>query len=113
MYAIMETGGKQYRVSEGDVIRVEKLHCNPGDEVEFDRVLAISRDGELLIGNPVLETARVVGKVLEHGKGEKIRGFKYKAKVKYRRRYGHRQPYTAVEIKKIEEKREEKSEEEG
>lgn len=103
MYAILETGGKQYKAEEGQVLRVERIEAEVGDQVEFDRVLAVSRDnGDLLLGSPTIEGARAVGKVVDQGRGPKIRGFKYKAKVNYRRRYGHRQPFTKVLIEKIE-----------
>ena len=103
MYAIIQTGGKQYRVSEGDVLSVEKLPVAEGEEVVFDQVLTVVADGDVKIGKPVLEGAKVTAKVVEHGKGEKIVVFKYKAKSNYRKRQGHRQPYTKVEISKIEE----------
>ena len=102
MYAIIKTGGKQYRVSEGDVLSVEKLPVAEGEEVVFDQVLTVVADGDVKIGKPVLEGAKVTAKVVEHGKGEKILVFKYKAKSNYRRRQGHRQPYTEVLIEKIE-----------
>ena len=102
MYAIIQTGGKQYRVSEGDVLSVEKLPVAEGEEVVFDQVLTVVADGDVKIGKPVLEGAKVTAKVVEHGKGEKILVFKYKAKSNYRKRQGHRQPYTKVEISKIE-----------
>lgn len=100
MYAVIETGGKQYKVQEGDVVFVEKLSASEGDAYTFDRVLAISRDGELLTGNPV-DGASVSAKVLSHGKDKKIIVFKYKPKKGYRRKQGHRQPYTKVQIEKI------------
>ena len=103
MYAIIQTGGKQYRVSEGDVLSVEKLPVAEGEEVVFDQVLTVVADGDVKIGKPVLEGAKVTAKVVEHGKGKKILVFKYKAKSNYRKRQGHRQPYTKVEISKIEE----------
>lgn len=103
MYAIIQTGGKQYRVSEGDVLSIEKLTVAEGEEVVFDQVLTVVADGDVKIGKPVLEGAKVTAKVVEHGKGEKILVFKYKAKSNYRKRQGHRQPYTKVEISKIEE----------
>lgn len=103
MYAIIQTGGKQYRVSEGDVLSIEKLTAAEGEEVVFDQVLTVVADGDVKIGKPVLEGAKVTAKVVEHGKGEKILVFKYKAKSNYRKRQGHRQPYTKVEISKIEE----------
>ncbi len=102
MYAIIETGGKQYRVSEGDVIRVEKLPAAEGESVEFTKVLAISKDGKLSVGNPWLEGSKVTAKVLQHGKGEKIIVFKYKPKKNYRKKQGHRQPFTEVQIEEIE-----------
>lgn len=102
MYAIVETGGKQYRVQEGDIINVEKLDAAEGETVELGRVLAVTRDGELVAGTPVVEGARVEAKVLEHGKAKKIIVFKYKAKKNYRRKQGHRQLYTRVQIEKIE-----------
>ena len=101
MYAIIQTGGKQYRVSEGDVLSVEKLPVAEGEEVVFDQVLTVVADGDVKIGKPVLEGAKVTAKVVEHGKGEKILVFKYKAKSNYRRRQGHRQPFTKVRIEKI------------
>ncbi len=101
MYAVIETGGKQYRVQEGDTIYVEKLNGQVGDSVDFDRVLVLSRDGELLAGKPYLEGAKVEGNVLEQGKAKKIIVFKYKAKKNYRKKTGHRQPYTKVKIEKI------------
>ena len=102
MYAIIKTGGKQYRVSEGDVLSVEKLPVAEGEEVVFDQVLTVVADGDIKIGKPVVEGAKVTAKVVEHGKGKKILVFKYKAKSNYRKRQGHRQPYTKVEISKIE-----------
>ena len=102
MYAIIQTGGKQYRVSEGDVVSIEKLTAAEGEEVVFDQVLTVVSDSDIKIGKPVVEGAKVTAKVLEHGKGKKILVFKYKAKSNYRKRQGHRQPYTKVEISKIE-----------
>ena len=102
MYAIIETGGKQYRVTEGDVVTVEKLTAKAGETVEFDRVLTVVKDGDVVIGRPLVDGAKVVAKVVDHGKGKKILVFKYKAKSNYRRRQGHRQPFTKVIIEKIE-----------
>ena len=102
MYAIIKTGGKQYRVSEGDVLSVEKLPVAEGEEVVFEQVLTVVSDSDIKIGKPVVEGAKVTAKVVEHGKGKKILIFKYKAKSNYRKRQGHRQPYTKVEISKIE-----------
>ena len=102
MYDIIKTGGKQYRVQEGDNIFVEKLASDVDSEVVFDQVLAVVNDGDVKVGTPVVEGAKVTAKVLEQGKEKKIRIFKYKAKSNYRRRQGHRQPYTKVAIEKIE-----------
>jgi large subunit ribosomal protein L21 len=102
MYAIIQTGGKQYRVSEGDVIVIEKLEAQAGETVAFDEVLTVVKDGAVKIGQPVVAGAKVTGTVVEHGKGKKIRIFKYKSKSNYRRRQGHRQPFTKVTIEKIE-----------
>lgn len=100
MYAVIETGGKQYKVQEGDVLFVEKLTVSEGDDYVFDNVLAISRDGELKTGNPV-SGASVSAKVLGQGKGKKVIIFKYKSKKNERKKQGHRQPYTKVQIEKI------------
>ena len=101
MYAIIKTGGKQYVVEEGKVISIEKLDVEEGAEVTFDEVLLVSGD-DVKIGAPNVAGAKVTGKVLEQGKERKIRIFKYKAKYNYRRRQGHRQPFTKVKIEKIE-----------
>ena len=101
MYAIIKTGGKQYCVEEGKVITIEKLDVEAGAEVAFDEVLLVFGDS-VKIGQPTVAGAKVTGKVLEQGKGAKIRIFKYKAKSNYRRRQGHRQPFTKVQIEKIE-----------
>lgn len=101
MYAIIETGGKQYRVSEGDVVFVEKLDAAEGESVQFDRVLTVVKDGDAKFGQPLVAGAKVTGKVVEQGKEKKILVFKYKAKSNYRRRQGHRQPFTKVVIEKI------------
>ncbi len=102
MYAIIATGGKQYRVSAGDVLEVEKLPVPEGAEVSFDQVLAVVDGDAVKIGTPTVPGARALARVLAHGRGRKIRGFKYKPKVNYRRRYGHRQPFTRVRIESIE-----------
>ena len=101
MYAIIETGGKQYKVAEGDVLFIEKLNQEAGDEVKFDKVLALLDENEAKFGTPVVEGASVDASVVKNGKGKKIVVFKYKPKKGYRLRQGHRQPYTKVEIKKI------------
>ena len=102
MYAIIKTGGKQYRVEEGDVLMVEKLDAAENETVEFDQVLAVVDGENVKVGKPILEGAKVRATVSKHGKGPKIRIFKYKAKSNYRRRQGHRQPFTKVTIEKIE-----------
>jgi large subunit ribosomal protein L21 len=102
MYAIIKTGGKQYRVAEGDVITVEKLIAGEGDVVTFDEVLTVVKDDEVVIGKPLVDGAKVTAKVEAQGKDKKILVFKYKAKSNYRRRQGHRQPFTKVVIEKIE-----------
>lgn len=102
MYAVIKTGGKQHRVAEGDVLNVEKLNVEASSEVVFDEVLTVVNDADVKIGQPVVEGAKVTAKVVEQGKGEKILVFKYKAKSNYRKRQGHRQPFTKVEISKIE-----------
>ncbi|MTI95617.1 MAG: 50S ribosomal protein L21 [Firmicutes bacterium] len=101
MYAIVQSGGKQYRVSEGDVISLEKLNAEPGETVTLNEVLAVSTDEQLQVGNPLVANASVEAKVLEQGKGKKVIVFKYKAKKNYRRKQGHRQPFTKVSIEKI------------
>ncbi|AOT72767.1 50S ribosomal protein L21 [Geosporobacter ferrireducens] len=101
MYAIIETGGKQYRVQEGDTLFIEKLEASQGDTVEFDKVLAVSKDGQLVLGTPVVGGAKVSATVVENGKGPKVIVFKYKAKKDYRKKQGHRQPYTKVKIEQI------------
>lgn len=102
MYALIETGGKQYKVQEGDTLYVELLHKEPGETVEIDRVLAVEKDGRLKVGTPTVEGARVTLKVVRHGKGPKVIVFKYKAKKNYRRKTGHRQPFSQVTVEKIE-----------
>jgi len=100
-YAIIETGGKQYKVAEGDMVEVEKIDADAGDLVELDRVLMISDEDGVRTGRPVLEGARAIARVVKHGKGKKILVFKYKPKKNYRRRYGHRQPFTKLLIEEI------------
>ena len=101
MYAVIETGGKQYKVSEGDVIFVEKLGVEEGEAVTFDKVLIIGNDENVTIGAPTVEGATVEAKVVKNGKAKKIYVFKMKRKKNYRRKKGHRQPFTKVEISKI------------
>lgn len=102
MYAIVKTGGKQYRVQEGDVLFVEKLDAEVDSNVELSEVLAVNKEGELVVGAPVVEGAKVVAKVLKQGKAKKVIVFKYKPKKDSRKKNGHRQPYTKLQIEKIE-----------
>ena len=97
-HAVIETGGKQYRVAEGDVIYVEKLNVADGETVTFDKVLAVVDEGLNVFGTPVVAGATVTGTVVKTGKGKKIHVYKMKPKKNYRRSQGHRQPYTKVQI---------------
>lgn len=101
MYAVIETGGKQYKVQEGDIISVEKIESKEGDKIDFSKVLLVSKEDGLIVGKPYIEGAKVEGSVLEQGKGKKIVVFKYKAKKNYKKKQGHRQPFTKVKIEKI------------
>ena len=101
MYAIVEAGGKQYRVQSGDRIRVEQLHVEPGSLVELDRVLLVGTDDAPLVGDPYVSGASVTAKVRNHGKEDKVIVFKYRRKKNYRRFRGHRQPYTELVIEDI------------
>ena len=98
MYAIIESCGKQYKVAEGDVVFFEKLDAEEGKKVTFDKVILVSEEGKVQVGNPYVKGIKVEGKVVSHGKAKKIVVFKMKAKKNYRRKQGHRQPYTKVEI---------------
>ena len=100
MYAIIATGGKQYKVSEGDVIKVEKLGVAEGEKYTFDQVLMIN-DGEVKVGTPTVSGASVEASVVEEGRDKKIIVYKYKRKLGYHKKNGHRQPYTKVKIEKI------------
>jgi len=102
MYAIIATGGKQYRVSEGDVIFVEKLAGEIDETLVFTEVLTIVAEDDVKVGTPFLEGAKVTATVMKQGKDKKILVYKYKSKANYRRKQGHRQPYTKVTIGKIE-----------
>ena len=102
MYAIIATGGKQYKVSEGDVLFVEKLPVGAEEQFTITDVLAVSKDGELVVGAPTVANAKVTASVVKHGKAKKIIVFKYKRKKDYRKKQGHRQPYTQIKIEKIE-----------
>ena len=101
MQAIIVTGGKQYKVSEGDILFIEKLEAEAGQSITFDQVLAIMDGDNATFGAPTVEGASVEATVVKNGKGKKIRIFKYTPKKGYRKRQGHRQPYTKVEIAKI------------
>lgn len=102
MYAVVVTGGKQYKVAEGDVLYVEKLTADVDSTVELDSVLLVGKDnGETVVGKPMVEGAKVTAKVLAQGKAKKVVVFKYKPKKDYRKKQGHRQPYTKIQIEKI------------
>jgi large subunit ribosomal protein L21 len=101
MYAIIKTGGKQYSVTPGDRLYIERLDVEEGDSVEFDKVLYLSTDDSAETGTPYLDAVRVMGTVVENGKAKKVVIFKYKAKKDYRKKQGHRQPYTLVEIESV------------
>lgn len=101
MYAVIKTGGKQYRVQEGDILMVEKLEAADGSTVLFSEVLALSDDNGLKVGTPVVDGAVVEAQILKQGKGKKIIVYKYKAKKNYRKKQGHRQPYTKIQVMKI------------
>jgi len=100
--AIIRTGGKQYIVTPGQKIKIERINKKEGQEIVFDQILLLQKEKKLEIGNPVVKGAKVIGKVLRQGKGEKITVLKYKPKTRYRVKKGHRQPFTEVEILKIE-----------
>ena len=102
MYAIIKTGGKQYKVAEGSEIIIEKLDAAEGDSVAFEEVLAVGEGADLKVGRPFVEGAKVTATVVKVGKGPKIRILKYRHKTNYRRRQGHRQPFTKVKVDKIE-----------
>jgi len=101
MYAVIETGGKQYRVQPGDTVVVETLPGESGDAVEFSRVLLISDDESVAVGRPVIEGARVTGQIVDQVLGEKLTVYKFKRRKNYRKRNGHRQQYTAVKIDSV------------
>ena len=101
MHAIIETGGKQYKVAEGDTLFIEKLPAEAGDAVTFRKVLAVIDGDKLTVGTPVVEGAKVDASVVKNGRGKKVIVFKYKPKSGYKRKQGHRQPYTKVTVNKI------------
>ncbi len=100
MYAIFRTGGKQYKVSPGDVIKVERVAGEPGSEIEFNHVFAVRKEG-LTVGSPLVENSKVTGTILRNARAPKVRVLKYKRKKQYRRTLGHRQPYSEVRINEI------------
>jgi len=101
MYAIVDSGGKQYKVEEGDILKVEKLSGEVGDKISFDKILMFSDGEKVNIGTPLLEDVMVNGHIVEQGKTKKIIVFKYKRRKRYRRKQGHRQQFTAVKIDSI------------
>lgn len=101
MYAVIATGGKQYRVKEGDVVRIEKIPGDVGEAFSFENILLLSDGEDLVIGAPTLANASVNARIVEQGKGKKVLVFKYKRRKRYRRKQGHRQPFTAVQIDSI------------
>ena len=101
MYAVIKTGGKQHRVSEGDVISIERIPGEKGDSVPFDQVLMVGKEGDVRIGRPILEGAKVVGEILAQTQGDKITVFKTKKRKGYRKKTGHRQPLTSLKIREI------------
>ncbi len=101
MYAIIESGGKQYKAVPGGTIEVDRLHVDEGTEIELNQVLLVSDETDVKIGTPTIEGALVKATVLEHFKGQKIIVFKYKPRIRYRRKIGHRQKYTRIQIDEI------------
>jgi len=101
MFAVIKTGGKQYKVAEGDILTIERISAAPGEEVSFDEVLLVANDSDVHIGTPTVQGAKVSAKVLEEGKAKKKIVFRYKAKTRYKKKKGHRQPFTKVQITKI------------
>jgi len=103
VYAVIQTGGKQYRVSEGNILKIEKLAAEAGEKLVIDQVLMLNdENGNVKIGNPLVNDAKVTVEVIEQGKGKKITVFKYKRRKNYRKKQGHRQPYTKIKVEKIE-----------
>ncbi len=105
MLAIIKTGGKQYIVSPGDKIKIEKIKGKKSDKVEFTDVLMVEKNKKIEIGKPTVKTAKVVGEIIKQGRGKKVIVFKYKSKKRYKKKRGHKQPFTEVEIKDIRNKK--------
>ena len=101
MYAVVRSGGKQYKLSPGEIVRVETLDQDVGSTVEFDQVLAVQNDQEIIVGTPLVQNAKVIGTVVQNGRAKKVIVFKYKRKKQYKVTRGHRQQYTAVKINEI------------
>lgn len=101
MYAVIATGGKQYRVSEGDILRIEKIGGEVGDPVELDNVLMVADGDDVTLGRPVVGDAKVNASIVEQGKAKKVLVFKYKRRKRFRKMQGHRQPFTAIRIEGI------------
>ena len=101
MYAVIETGGKQYRVGEGSTIKVAKIEAEEGGSVEIDRVVAVEKDEGISVGRPLVENASVIAEVVKHGRGKKTIAFKYRRRKDSERKVGHRQDYTELKIKEI------------
>ncbi|MGI5880302.1 MAG: 50S ribosomal protein L21 [Syntrophomonadaceae bacterium] len=102
MYAVIKTGGKQYKVNEGSILKVEKLEAQPGDRIKLDQVLMIGDDAGVKIGDPLVANASVTVEVLEQGRAKKIIVYKYKKRKNYHKKQGHRQPFTKIKVEKIE-----------
>ncbi len=101
MYAVIKTGGKQYRVSEGSTLKVGKIEAEVGGSVEIDRIVAIEKDGGISVGSPLVENASVVAEVMNHGRGKKTVAYKYRRRKDSDRKVGHRQDYTEIKVKEI------------
>jgi large subunit ribosomal protein L21 len=101
MYAVLETGGKQYRVAAGDTLKIERLEVEAGQSVTFDRVLLVNQDGRVTVGAPMVASASVVADVVEHIRGPKVITFKMKRRKGYHKKIGHRQELTVVKVKEI------------
>ena len=103
MYAVMKTGGKQYKVSEGIILKVEKIEAEVGDKITFDEILFLTdSEGNVKVGNPVVSDAKIIAEVIQQGRGKKIIVYKYKRRKNYHKKQGHRQPFTKLKIEKIE-----------